>query len=36
MKMETTLNAERDATVTKVHVAPGLQVETADLLVELE
>jgi len=36
MKMETTLNAERDATVMAVHVAPGLQVETGDLLVELE
>jgi len=36
MKMETTINAERDATVAKVHVAPGLQVETGDLMVELE
>jgi pyruvate carboxylase len=36
MKMETTINAERDATVVKVHVAPGLQVETGDLMVELE
>lgn len=36
MKMETTINAERDGTVGKVHVAAGLQVETGDLLVELE
>ncbi|MDG2391624.1 MAG: pyruvate carboxylase [Planctomycetaceae bacterium] len=36
MKMETTINAERDATVVKVHVAPGLQVETGDLMIELE
>jgi biotin carboxyl carrier protein len=36
MKMETTINAEQDGVVGKVHVAAGLQVETGDLLVELE
>jgi len=36
MQMETTINAEVDATVGKVHVAAGLQVETGDLMVELE
>lgn len=36
MKMETTVNAETDATVKKVHAAAGLQVETGDLLIEFE
>ena len=36
MKMETTINAERDATVAHVHVTAGLQVGTGDLLIELE
>ena len=36
MKMETTINSEQDGVVGKVHVAAGLQVETGDLLVELE
>ena len=36
MKMETTINAELNATIAKVHVSPGLQVETGDLMVELE
>jgi pyruvate carboxylase len=35
MKMETTLHAERDATVRKVHVKPGSVVAAKDLLVEL-
>lgn len=35
MKMETALTAERDATVLKVHVAPGELVEPKDLLIEL-
>ena len=36
MKMETTVNAELDATVAKVRVSPGIQVETGDLMVELD
>jgi pyruvate carboxylase len=36
MKMETTVNAEVDATVAKVHVAAGLQVEAGDMMIELE
>ena len=36
MKMETTINAELDATVAKVNVSPGIQVETGDLMVEFE
>ncbi len=35
MKMETTVFAERAATVEKVIAAPGIQVDTKDLLVEL-
>jgi pyruvate carboxylase len=35
MKMETAVTAERDATVVKVHVAPGDRVEPKDLLIEL-
>ncbi|WP_425073058.1 pyruvate carboxylase [Sagittula sp. S175] len=36
MKMETGLHAERDGTVTAVHVTPGAQIDAKDLLVELE
>lgn len=36
MKMETTVNAELDATVARVHVAPGIQVATGDLMIEFE
>ena len=36
MKMETTINAELDATVAKVNVSPGIQVETGDLMIEFE
>ncbi|WP_101068216.1 pyruvate carboxylase [Roseovarius salinarum] len=36
MKMETGLQAERDATVKAVHVQPGGQIDAKDLLVELE
>ena len=36
MKMETGLHAERDATVTAVHVVPGGQIDAKDLLIELE
>ncbi len=36
MKMETAINAERDAVVTSVHVHPGAQIDAKDLLVELE
>ena len=35
MKMETMISAERDATVLKVHVAPGDKIDAKDLLVEL-
>jgi len=35
MKMETVIAAERDATVLKVHVAPGDKVDAKDLLLEL-
>ena len=35
MKMETGLNAEREATVKAVHVAAGDQIDAKDLLVEL-
>lgn len=36
MKMETSIHADRNATVKAVHVAPGNQVEAKDLLIELE
>ena len=36
MKMETTVNAEVDATVAKVNVSAGVQVETGDLMIELQ
>jgi pyruvate carboxylase len=36
MKMETAINAERDAVVTSVHVTPGAQIDAKDLLVEFE
>ena len=36
MKMETTVNAELNATVAKVNVSPGIQVEAGDLMIELE
>ncbi len=36
MKMETGLHAERDAVVKAVHVAPGVQIDAKDLLIELE
>ena len=36
MKMETTVNAEIDATVGKVHVSEGVQVDAGDLMIELE
>jgi pyruvate carboxylase len=35
MKMETAITAERDATVVRVHVAPGERVDAKDLLLEL-
>ena len=35
MKMETAITAERDATVARVHVAPGDQIQAKDLLLEL-
>ncbi|SCX95189.1 pyruvate carboxylase [Paracoccus tibetensis] len=35
MKMETGLHADRDGTVTAVHVTPGAQIDAKDLLVEL-
>ena len=36
MKMETALNAERDAVVKAVHVSPGSQIDAKDLLIEFE
>jgi pyruvate carboxylase len=35
MKMETAITAERDATVIRLHVAPGDRVDAKDLLLEL-
>ncbi len=35
MKMQTTVVAEQEGTVSRVHVQPGTQVETGDLLIEL-
>ena len=36
MKMETTVFAEADGKVGEIHVAPGDEVETKDLLLEIE
>ncbi|HUY83157.1 MAG TPA: pyruvate carboxylase [Steroidobacteraceae bacterium] len=36
MKMETTVRAERDATVTELHVRPGQQLDTKDLIAVCE
>lgn len=36
MKMETTLYAEHDGRVAEVHIKPGIQVETGELLLRLE
>ncbi len=36
MKMETGIHAERDATITAVHVHAGGQIDAKDLLIELE
>ncbi len=36
MKMETGLNAERDAVIKAVHVTPGAQIDAKDLLIEFE
>ena len=36
MKMQTIIAAERDGTIAQIHVHPGTQVETGDLLVTLE
>ncbi len=36
MKMETGMHAERDATVERLHVAPGDQIDAKDLLIELK
>ena len=36
MKMETGLHADRAATVKKIHVTAGTQIDAKDLLVELE
>lgn len=35
MKMETAITAERDATVVRIHVAPGDRVDAKDLMLEL-
>ncbi|MQY41016.1 pyruvate carboxylase [Epibacterium sp. SM1969] len=36
MKMETGIHAERDATITAVHIQAGGQIDAKDLLIELE
>ena len=36
MKMETTINAEKSGTIKKIHVSSGDNVETKDLLIEIE
>src|SRR5690606_37440973 len=36
MKMETNITAERDLVICAIHVFPGTQVDTGDLLIELE
>ena len=36
MKMETSINAEVEGKVLEIHVKPGSQVETGDLLVRME
>ncbi|WP_417249877.1 pyruvate carboxylase [Celeribacter sp.] len=36
MKMETSINAERDGTIKALHVGPGSQIDAKDLLVEFE
>ena len=36
MKMETGLHADRDGTITAVHVTPGAQIDAKDLLIEIE
>jgi pyruvate carboxylase len=36
MKMETTLYAEQDGKVAKLYVQPGTQVDTGDLVIQLE
>jgi len=36
MKMETALSADREATVRKVHVQAGQQVDAKDLLLEFD
>ena len=35
MKMETAINADRDATVDQIHITAGTQVEAGDLLITL-
>ena len=36
LKMESTINAETDGTVAQVHIKPGNQVQTGDLVVTFE
>jgi pyruvate carboxylase len=36
MKMETTINAEKSGTIKKIFVSSGDNVETKDLLIEIE
>jgi pyruvate carboxylase len=36
MKMETTINAEKSGTIKKIYVNSGDNVETKDLLIEIE
>ena len=35
MKMETAINADRDATIDQIHVTAGTQVQAGDLLITL-
>jgi pyruvate carboxylase len=36
MKMETAVYSQRDGTIAKIHVQPGMTVSTGDLMVEIE
>lgn len=36
MKMETSINAGRDGTITRLHTTAGTQIEAKDLLMEID
>ncbi len=36
MKMETGIHADRDGTITALHVSPGSQIDAKDLMIEIE